>query len=98
MRELFDHRRHQSARASGPRVLLEVVDLTHQIARRASGNSGNGCKALEVRAMAARARRGDARPARPGPRLGQGLALGDAAFWYVRDELRTGVAMFELFH
>src|ERR1700722_18316856 len=75
-------------------MLLEIVDLTHEITRRTSGNSGNGRSALKVRAVADRARRRDARSAG----LGQGLALCDASFRHIRHELRPGVAMFELLY
>src|SRR5450631_2059009 len=91
MRELFNNRRHQGARASLPRMLLEVVQLTHQIARRTSGDPGNCIHAFEVGAMAGRTGDGCVRSAG----FGQALALCKAALGHVDHELRASVTMFE---
>src|ERR1700738_1510737 len=92
MREFFDHRRHQRGSASLPPVLLEVVDLAHEIARRTSGDAGYRVHAPKLRTMAGSARRCCA--GSPGP--GQSLALCDASLRHIGHELRTRVAMFEL--
>src|SRR5580704_14593252 len=92
MRKLFDHGRHQRARASGPRVLLEIIELADEITRRTPGNSGNRSNALQIRAMADSARCGDARAAG----FGESLAFSEASFRRVSNELRTRIAVFEL--
>ena len=94
MREFFDDRRHRSACASLPGMLLEVVDLTNEVAGRTPGNPGDCIHSFEIRAMAGLARRRCA----GSPRFGQSFALSDASFRNIRHELRTRVAMFELLY
>src|SRR5579863_2266352 len=73
-------------------MLLKVIKLTDQVARRTSGDARNGSNTPEVRPMAGNTGRGNSRTAG----RGQHLALGNTALRPIGDELRTCIAVFEL--
>src|SRR4029078_4026291 len=64
------------------RAVLHVVHLSHHVGRRATGDSRNGTKPLEIRSMAEGAL----------PACRHRFALLDASFRYVRDKSGPWVA------
>src|SRR5580692_6537664 len=83
LREFFNDQCHRLGSASLPRMLLEIVQLTYDIARRTTGNPGDQTQALKALAMTARA--GNRGPRSPG--FGERFALRDTSSRHIGHKL-----------
>src|SRR5439155_6539062 len=80
--KIFDRGLHLGTRDSRPRTVLEVIELSGEIRRRAAGDPGNHGDAFQILPVAARALHRLAAAARRRERL----ALLNAALRHVRDK------------
>src|SRR5688572_25508458 len=90
--ELFHRLLHERAADSRAGAVLEIVELAHDVSRRAPRDPGYRPEALKVRPVACRALYGLA----PSTCRGEALSLLDAAGGNVRDETRPRIAVAEL--